>query len=559
MKLIFLFSFFGFFSDYSFDQQQQQHKHTQMQRIPHDSMTRNQRSHSNTMTTDAISRMPEPLRLRGGNDDGPTGENLSVVKIGGVGGGSVEEDHDAAVSIQSENPKADSLSDSKSDLNNNNNPMQTEKEKNGALDVTAQLEKWNKVRESLYSQYGWSSENVNQNSKWDVDSANVMPNLGSQNRDPSVLSGTNQWSTDFVKCNQTNAAVSAAAENALTFTDLVQQSDVNWSDNRWPAHEVDVMSRDDGPKSAFGGAIPRNYRVPNDDAQTSGGNQFANEFNQYRGGGGGVDNTNDWSKSFVSPANSMMSNHSRFPRPITKRVSTSPTDHTIGHGHSLPHPNDQPTNSFTAHFQQMNLQDNIMHPYQQRFTAQPQPPSPQQHPQHQQHQHHQQQQNHIAQMSSFDFGQNDSFATNGWEPQNQYPWQMQFDRSSMMPMQQQQQQPPQQQHQHQHQLQQQQHQQSQSHNQNSFFTLDAALSQTDPFANSCWSNKDLMTPSSADLSPSAATSLAEYVAIRSAIDLVDPSTASNNLFPTAAATVGAPSNSSTIPNWQHSSFYENYW
>lgn len=36
------------------------------------------------------------------------------------------------------------------------------------MSFTEQLEKWNKVRQSLYSQNGWCSTNVNQISKWDV-------------------------------------------------------------------------------------------------------------------------------------------------------------------------------------------------------------------------------------------------------------------------------------------------------------------------------------------------------------------------------------------------------
>lgn len=36
------------------------------------------------------------------------------------------------------------------------------------ISFTEQLEKWNKVRQSLYSQNGWCSTNVNQISKWDV-------------------------------------------------------------------------------------------------------------------------------------------------------------------------------------------------------------------------------------------------------------------------------------------------------------------------------------------------------------------------------------------------------
>lgn len=42
----------------------------------------------------------------------------------------------------------------------------------GNISFSEHLEKLNKVRESLYSQNGWSSTNVNQTSKWVVDMEN---------------------------------------------------------------------------------------------------------------------------------------------------------------------------------------------------------------------------------------------------------------------------------------------------------------------------------------------------------------------------------------------------
>lgn len=455
-----------------------------------------------------------PLRLRGGGDDPKRDISLNVAfdssaikqLTDAIGPGG---DDGHTVSIQSENPKADSLSD-RSDLNNNNDQNQ---EKNGALDVTKQLEKWNKVRESLYSQYGWSSENVNQNSKWDVDMT-TTPTEECQNRDKSVIAGTNQWSNEFPKCNST--------EQAITFADLAPPD--GWSEaDRWTANETEPVDREEQeavtkqqslanylrskcqeeafaytepPKHqnyASGGAIPRDFCVQADDAQRPDGNQFANTYNQYRSMG----NANDWNKPFPPP--NQNENQSRFARPITKKNADTPTS-PMGGGPNLPHPNDQPANSFTSYFQQMNLQDNIMYPYQQRFTAQSQP------------------QNHIAQMSPFDFGQNDSFAQNGWD-QGQHPWRMQYERSTMMPTQNQ-----------------------QSHNQ-SFFAMDSALAQNELHAasNSRWPPTDLSTGGDASF------------AMRNAIDLVDHPSTSTNFIPTAAA--AAATNSSAIPNWQHSSFY----
>lgn len=486
-----------------------------MQKIPNNMMITKQWQQNDLNTANRIPQENfEPLRLRGGGDDPTRDRSLNVAFDSsaieqltfaiGPGG-----DDGNIVSIQSENPKADSLSDSRNDLNNNNDQNQ---EKNGALDVTKQLEKWNKVRESLYSQYGWSSENVNQNSKWDVDMT-TTPTEECQNRDKSVIAGTNQWSNDFPKCNSTEAAI--------TFADLAPPD--GWSETeRWTANEPETVDREEQktvtnlqsltsylqskcqeetfaysepPKHqnyVSGGAVPRDYCVQPDDAQRPSGNQFANTYNQYRS----MRNANDWNKPF--PPSNQNENQNRFARPITKKNADTSAS-TMDGGPNLPHPNDQPTNSFTSYFQQMNLQDNIMYPYQQRFTAQSQP------------------QNHIAQMSPFDFGQNDSFAQNGWE-QGQHPWGMQYDRSTMMPI------------------------QNQPHNQ-SFFGMDSAMAQNDLHAasNSRWPPTDHSIGGDASFG------------MRNTIDLVDHPSTSTKFIPTAAT--AAATNSSAIPNWQHSSFY----
>lgn len=409
-----------------------------MQKFPHDLMTSTQWLQ---IDSNARAQIPdenfEPLRLSGGSDDPQHDRSLNVASNVAAtkqltdaivpGGGSDGDGYDGdTVSIQSENRKADSLSESRNDLNNNNNQNA---EKNAALDVTKQLEKWNKVRESLYSQYGWSSENVNQNSKWDVDMT-TTPTEGCQIRDKSVITGTNQWSSDNVKQNSKwdvdmtatpnegwlNRVKSVATgtnhwgnefpkcsntEEAITFADLAQP-ECRPEPDRWAADETEVDREEQPPIASFGGAIPRDFRIQSDEPQMPSGSQYDSTFKQYRS----MDNANDWNQPY-SPS-SQMQNQNRFPRPITKKNATSPTLPLDVGASTLPHPNDQPTNSFTAHFQQMNLQDNIMHPYQPHFTAQ----SPQQ--------------NHVAQMSPspFDFEQDDPFARSNGLEESQYPLRM---------------------------------------------------------------------------------------------------------------------------------------
>lgn len=61
------------------------------------------------------------------------------------------------------------------------------------MSFTEQLEKWNKVRESLYSQNGWCSQNVNQISKWDVGDLNSSQSQSINQQKQSHETGTNIW------------------------------------------------------------------------------------------------------------------------------------------------------------------------------------------------------------------------------------------------------------------------------------------------------------------------------------------------------------------------------
>lgn len=66
------------------------------------------------------------------------------------------------------------------------------------ISVTEQLEKWNKVRQSLYSQNGWCSENVNQISKWDVGELDRNGSVPPQNtHKDSYETGTNNWNVNL--------------------------------------------------------------------------------------------------------------------------------------------------------------------------------------------------------------------------------------------------------------------------------------------------------------------------------------------------------------------------
>lgn len=74
--------------------------------------------------------------------------------------------------------------------------------KSKPINVAEQLEKWNKVRQSLYSQNGWCSENVSQISKWDVgdvDKNGSVPPInmqGNVQRD-GYETGTNNWNVNL--------------------------------------------------------------------------------------------------------------------------------------------------------------------------------------------------------------------------------------------------------------------------------------------------------------------------------------------------------------------------
>lgn len=65
------------------------------------------------------------------------------------------------------------------------------------LDIAAQLRKLGQVRESLYSQNGWSSSNVNQDSKWDVGDVADATEKARRNSKRNSDTGTNIWSSDY--------------------------------------------------------------------------------------------------------------------------------------------------------------------------------------------------------------------------------------------------------------------------------------------------------------------------------------------------------------------------
>lgn len=70
--------------------------------------------------------------------------------------------------------------------------------KSKPMSFTEQLEKWNKVRQSLYSQNGWCSTNVNQISKWDVGDMGAMSNnSASHMQQHSHETGTNIWNANL--------------------------------------------------------------------------------------------------------------------------------------------------------------------------------------------------------------------------------------------------------------------------------------------------------------------------------------------------------------------------
>lgn len=69
-----------------------------------------------------------------------------------------------------------------------------------SLDLAAQLQHLGKVRESLYSQNGWSSSNVNQTSKWDVGEtidARDLLGIGQTYNRKNCDQGTNIWSSEY--------------------------------------------------------------------------------------------------------------------------------------------------------------------------------------------------------------------------------------------------------------------------------------------------------------------------------------------------------------------------
>lgn len=103
------------------------------------------------------------------------------------------------------------------------------------INVAEQLEKWNKVRQSLYSQNGWCSENVSQSSKWDVGDAPPITMQGNVHQHDGYETGTNIWNVNlshqhgnepyppmqdpfFLATHTTDAATAAAAAAAASAT-----------------------------------------------------------------------------------------------------------------------------------------------------------------------------------------------------------------------------------------------------------------------------------------------------------------------------------------------------
>lgn len=123
------------------------------------------------------------------------------------------------------------------------------------ISVTEQLEKWNKVRQSLYSQNGWCSENVNQISKWDVGdvvdrNGLAAPSNINMHKD-SYETGTNIWNMNLthpshgseqqpypatmmqndpfcITSNTTVGAAAAAAAAAAMSTNTPSQQLTHW-------------------------------------------------------------------------------------------------------------------------------------------------------------------------------------------------------------------------------------------------------------------------------------------------------------------------------------------
>lgn len=66
------------------------------------------------------------------------------------------------------------------------------------VNFAKQLEKWNQVRQSLYSLNGWCSDNVNQISKWDV--GDIENCLAKDIKERSHETGTNIWNQTLKPC-----------------------------------------------------------------------------------------------------------------------------------------------------------------------------------------------------------------------------------------------------------------------------------------------------------------------------------------------------------------------
>lgn len=189
-----------------------------------------------------------------------------------------QSDVSVAMSHQSENANEKSENSfnvaSKNDKNNNVNcnivsnssceqtttttpttltPPATKSLSNTSFDAASQLEKWNKVRESLYSQHGWSSDNVNQNSKWDVGTmdGDWMKSGGGDVQSAVQNTGTNNWNSQY-----------NVAAQAIDLNSVVDASPTgDFASN--PSDQIVLDDRKLLDNWQNSGAIPKSFASPN--------------------------------------------------------------------------------------------------------------------------------------------------------------------------------------------------------------------------------------------------------------------------------------------------------
>lgn len=68
------------------------------------------------------------------------------------------------------------------------------------VNLSKQMEQWNKKRQSLYSLNGWCGDNVNQTSKWDVEDLENCLMKDFQERSLETYKGTDIWNQTLKSC-----------------------------------------------------------------------------------------------------------------------------------------------------------------------------------------------------------------------------------------------------------------------------------------------------------------------------------------------------------------------